>query len=102
MTTLVAKNRIKYGSRGGPSGPFGLAIEQRGQMVEPGQIFEVDAALAKHLLAEGAAVTRAQAVEEARAFSTRGEEIPTIYREVAAEAHVAQTPAERIDRKSVV
>lgn len=98
MPTLVARTRVKFGSKAGSSGPIGFTVATRGRMIEPGAVFEVDdVQLAKRLISDGAAMTRATALEEARGISNRGEPIPDVYREVAAEAHVAVTPAERLN-----
>lgn len=95
--TLIARHRLKFGSLAGPRGPLGLTIEQRGRSVEPGEEFEVGDELATRFLAEESAMTRATALDEARAISARGEMVPDLYRVVAAEAHVAVTPAERLN-----
>lgn len=66
MATLVAKTRIKFGSKGRP-GPLGQVLGyEAGTTVMPGEEFEADAETAKQLLADGSAVKRSDARAEER------------------------------------
>lgn len=66
MPTLVAKTRIKFGSKGRP-GPFGQVLSyEAGTTVAPGETFTAEGDLAKQLLADGSAMTQADARAETR------------------------------------
>jgi len=66
MPTLVAKTRIKFGSKG-RAGPFGQVLSfEAGTTVAPGETFTAEGDLAKQLLADGSAMTQADSRAESR------------------------------------
>jgi len=86
MTTLVAKTRVKYGSKITARDVRGAVAHVEGTTTAmPGETFEVDAETAKRYLADGVAITQADARASKRDEMTAEEKL----QEAAEEARAA-------------
>jgi nucleotide-binding universal stress UspA family protein len=85
MATLIAKTRIKFGSKVLSRDARGVALTEAGTSVAPGESFEVDEKTAKQMLEDGSAITQADARAKDRDSMTAEQKL----QEAADEARAA-------------